>query len=166
MLRRDRDLEGRKHDVWIRRSLLALVGVVPVLALFNLFGQRPDTLKASRAPASLTITAPAGLRGGLLYEARFHIVAHRELKNAILVLDPGWAEGMQMNTIEPSPVNEASKNGKLEFTLGHIAAGNSFTLFMQFQVDPTTVGRHTANTELWDGKSRILTVPRSITIYP
>ena len=71
-----------------------------------------------------------------------------------------------MNTIEPSPVNEASKNGKLEFTLGHIAAGNSFTLFMQFQVDPTTVGRQIANTELWDGKSRILTIPRSITIYP
>jgi hypothetical protein len=101
VLRRDRELEGRENDVWVRRSLLTLVGVVPVLALFNLFGQQPDTLKASRAPASLTITAPARLRGGLLYQARFHIVAHRELKNAILVLDPGWVEGMQVNTIAP-----------------------------------------------------------------
>ena len=166
VLRSDRDLEGRRNDVWIRRSLLALVGVVPLLALLNLFGQHPETLKASTPTASLSVFAPSSVRGGLLFEARFHVVAHRELKNAILILDSGWLEGMQVNTIEPSPVNEASKDGKLEFTLGHIPAGHSFILFIQFQVDPTNVGHRTAGAELWDGNSRLLHIPRAVTVYP
>ena len=166
VLRSDRDLAGRRNDVWIRRSLLALVGVVPLLALLNLFGQHPETLKASTPTASLSVFAPSSVRGGLLFEARFHIVAHRELKNAILILDSGWLEGMQVNTIEPSPVNEASKDGKLEFTLGHIPAGHSFILFIQFQVDPTNVGHRTAGAELWDGNSRLLHIPRAVTVYP
>jgi len=166
VLQRDRDLEGRKYDVWIRRSLLALVALVPVLALFNLFGQRADTLKASTPTASLSVSVPSRLRGGLLYQARFHITAHRDLKNATLVLDPGWVEEMQVNTIEPSPVNEASKNGKLELTLGHIASGHSYVLFMEFQVNPTNVGHRGAGVELWDGNSKLAHIPRAVTVYP
>src|SRR5919199_6326667 len=33
VLSRDRDLQGRDNDVWIRRGLMALVAVVPILAL-------------------------------------------------------------------------------------------------------------------------------------
>jgi hypothetical protein len=44
------------------------------------------------------------------------------------VLSTGWAEGMSMNTIEPSPTGEASDNGSLEFTLGRIPANKSFIL--------------------------------------
>jgi uncharacterized membrane protein YcaP (DUF421 family) len=43
VLKRDRDLEGRQLDIWIRRGLMGLVAAVPLLALFNVFGQRPDT---------------------------------------------------------------------------------------------------------------------------
>jgi len=38
VLRRDRDLAGRRHEIWVRRGFLALFAVVPVLALFNVFG--------------------------------------------------------------------------------------------------------------------------------
>ena len=41
VLRRHRDLEGRHKDVWVRRSLLTLVALIPILGLFNVFGQRP-----------------------------------------------------------------------------------------------------------------------------
>ena len=34
VLKRDRDLEGRRNDIWIRRGLMALVAAVPVVALF------------------------------------------------------------------------------------------------------------------------------------
>jgi hypothetical protein len=167
VLRRHRDLAGRRHQVWWRRGLLALVGVIPLLALFNVFGQRPGTTTVATSAARLQIYAPTRVRGGLLYEARFRITARRDLKKALLVLDPGWAESIQMNTIEPSPGSEASRDGQLSFSLGHIAAGKSFVLFMQFQVNPTNVAWHRPqNVELFDGGTHLLTVKRSVTVFP
>jgi hypothetical protein len=163
---RDRDLRGRDKDVWIRRLLMALIVVIPVLALFNLFGQRPSTSKASVSAATLSVYAPTRLRGGLLWEARFHITAHQALKNAILVLDPGWAEGMSINTIEPSPTNEASHNGKLEFTLGHVPENESYILFMQFQTNPTNVGHRSRSTTLYDGNTELASIHQKVTVFP
>jgi len=145
---------------------MALIAALPLLALFNLFGQRPQTSKASVSAATLSVYAPTRLRGGLLWEGRIHITAHREIKQAILVLGTGWAEGMSMNTIEPSPVGEASDNGKLEFTLGHIPQNKSFILFMQFQVNPTNVGRRPRTTDLYDGKTKLASVKQTVTIFP
>jgi hypothetical protein len=167
VLKRDRDLEGRRNDIWVRRALFGLVVAVPVLALFNVFGQRPDTHTLVGPAASLKIYAPGVLRGGLLYEARFHITARQDLKDAYLVLGPGWAEGMSINTIEPSPVSEASNSGRLSLELGHIGAGKSFILFMQFQVNPTNVAFGRKQTVwLTDGKTRLLTFSRDLTIFP
>ena len=166
VLSRDRDLKGREKEVWVRRGLLGLVAVVPVLALFNLFGQRPETSKASVPAATLSVYAPTRLRGGLLWEARFHINAHRDVKKAILVLGTGWAEGMSINTIEPSPTSEASDNGKLAFTLGHIPQNQSFILFMQFQVNPTNVGHRSRTVELYDGTTKLATVNQKVTVFP
>jgi hypothetical protein len=165
-LARDRDLRGRGRGVWIRRGLLTLIGVVPVLALFNVFGQRPHTDKASNSAATLSVYAPTRLRGGLLWEGRIHIRAHQDIKKAILVLGTGWAEGMSMNTIEPSPVGEASDNGKLEFTLGHIRPNKSFILFMQFQVNPTNVGSRPRTTDLYDGNTKLASIRQTVTIFP
>jgi hypothetical protein len=166
VLKRDRDLEGRRKEVWARRTIMGLIAAVPVVALFNVFGQRPQTSIAKTPAASLKLYAPARLRSGVLYSARFHVFARRELKDARLVLSPGWAEAMQINTIEPSPVGEASENGRLSFDLGHIPAGKSFLLFMAFQVNPTNVGRRAANVELDDGNERILTVHHKVSIWP
>ena len=166
VLSRDRDLRGRDKDLWIRRTLMALVAVIPILALFNLFGQRPTTAKANVPAATLSVDAPTRLRGGLLWQARFHIRAHRDLKKAILVLGTGWAEGMSINTIEPSPVGEASDNGKLELTLGHIPENQSYILFMQFQVNPTTVGHRSRPTTLYDSETKLAALHQQVTIFP
>jgi hypothetical protein len=166
VLSRDRDLRGRDKDVWIRRALLTLVAAIPVLALFNLFGQRPTTSKAGAPAATLSLYAPTRLRGGLLWQARFHITAHQDVKKAILVLGTGWAEGMSINTIEPSPSSEASDNGKLELTLGHIQKDKSFILYMQFQVNPTNVGHRSRSVALYDGNTKLATINQKVTVFP
>jgi len=167
VLERHRDLEGRHRHVWFRRGLLALVALIPVLGLFNVFGQRPGRATLATSAARLQLYAPTRARGGLLFEARFHITARRDLKKAILVLDPGWAEGMSINTIEPGPSGEASRDGQLELTLGHIPQGQTFLLFMQFQVNPTNVAWHRPqNVELFDGGTHLLTLKHSLTVYP
>jgi hypothetical protein len=166
VLRRHRDLVGREHHIWIRRTLLTLLALFLVAALANLFGQRPTTAKATTSTATIAVYAPARLRSGLYYEARFHIFARQEIKNAVLVLGSGWIEGITLNTIEPSPVGEASDNGRLELTLGHIPARQSYLLFVQSQVNPTTVSRRSQDAWLYDGKTLLAKLDRKVTIFP
>ena len=166
VVNRHRDLKGRAQYIWLRRGLVALVALVPLLALFNVFGQRPTTSKAAVSAATMSVYAPTRVRGGLIYEARFHITAHQEIKNAVLVLGTGWLEGMTVNTIEPSPVGEASQNGKLALTLGHVPVNQSHILFMQFQVNPTNVGHRPRTVELFDGETKLAQVNQEVTVYP
>jgi hypothetical protein len=166
-LKRHRDLGGRLKAPWPRRVILSLIGVASLLGLLNVFGQRPATLAADVPAAKLTVYAPTDIRGGDFMEARFHITAKQDIKKAILKLDPGWAEGMSINTIEPSPVGEASDDGRLSFQLGHIAAGTSFILFMQFQVNPTNLAwRRPQNVDLLDGGRVLAHIHRTITVFP
>ncbi len=166
VLERDRDLSGRRHQIWVRRALFALLVAVPALALANVFGQRPASATRSAGAATLTLYAPARVRSGLLYEARFKIAARRDLDHAALVLHPGWLEGMTVNTIEPSAEAETSEDGRLRLDLGKIEAGRTFLLFMQFQVNPTNVGRRSQRVELRDGDASLLSLGRTITVLP
>ena len=59
VLKRHRDLDRRRREAWVRRALLVLIGLVPLLALFNLFGQRPQLSSAASLPASLSSTRRA-----------------------------------------------------------------------------------------------------------
>ena len=167
VLKRNRDLEGLRRAPWPRRAIVALIAIFALLGLLDVFGQRPGTSSAASTAATLDLYAPSHLRGGLLFSARFHVVATQEIKNAILILDPGWLESMAVNTIEPSPLGEASADGRLTLQLGHIPKGSSHVLFMQFQVNPTNVawGRR-ADIELTDGSTPLLHISHHFTIYP
>jgi len=164
-LRRNRDQVGRR-EVPIRRTLVAILSLFLVAGLLNVFGQRPQTSQAAASAASLKLYAPSRVRSGLIYEARFTIDAHEDLKNAMLELAPGWIEGTTINTIEPGPIGEASRNGKLLFTLGHIRAGTTYIFFMQLQVNPTNVGRRSQDVALYDGGRLLTRIDRTITIFP
>lgn len=167
VLKRHRDLEGLRKHSWPRHLILALIAAFSVLALVGIFGQRPSTSTASAAPARLELYAPSHLRGGLLFSARFRIDAARDVKDATLVLDSGWIEGMAVNTIEPSPLNEGSTDGRLTLELGHIPAGQSYVLWMQFQVNPTNLAWHRpAGVTLLDGSRTLLHIDRSVTVFP
>jgi hypothetical protein len=165
-LERDRDLRGRHWHIWVRRGLVTLLTLFIVAGLLNLFGQRPSGTTASAGGATLHVYSPTRVRGGLMWESRFTITAERELKDARLVLSQGWLEGMTINTIEPSPVGEASRNGSLELDLGHVPAGQHYVLYMQFQVNPTNVGRRSIDSQLLDGDRVLLSIHRTITIFP
>jgi hypothetical protein len=165
-LPRHRDLRGREWHPWARRALLALVGLFVLAGLLGVFGQRPSGTVAESAVAKLKLTSPTSVRGGLMWEARFTIEARRDLADARLVLSEGWLEGMTLNTLEPSPVGEASRDGSLSLDLGHIPAGDRYALFLQFQVNPTTVGRRANDVELFDGERRLLSLDRTMTVFP
>ena len=164
-LKVNRDREG-KRDVLARRIMVAALTLVLALGLLNLFGQRPSTSTAAAAPATLEVYAPERVRGGLFYEARFTIQAQDQVDEATLVLDPGWAEGITINTVEPAPVGEASRDGQLVFELGRIPAGEKYVFYLQLQVNPTNVGHRSQDVRLYDGNTLLATIDRTITVFP
>ena len=166
VLKRHRDLDGRGWHIWLQRALiLVFVGFV-IAALANVFGQVPTTIHATTSAARIELYAPDSVRGGLLYETRVRIHAYREIKQGMLVLDGGWLEGYTLNSLEPSPLGEATHDGKLVFTIGHIGAGQTYTLYMEFQVNATNVGIHHQGIVLLDGQQRLAELHRTVTTFP
>jgi hypothetical protein len=159
-------MHGRERHPWYRRGLFALICVIPVLALLNLFGQHPSDSAASGADATLKLSAPTTLRGGLLFQARFEVTANRDLEHPQLVLGPGWFEELTENSIAPDPVEQSSSNGRVVLSYGPLHAGQKLTVWVDYQVNPVNVGRRTANVALTDGPRPIAQIHRTVTFLP
>lgn len=165
-LERNRDLQGRPGHAWYRRALLGLVAVLPVLALLNVFGQRPTVSSAHAVAADLQVTAPARLRSGLIFQVRVQVTAHADIAMPQLAFDRGWWESMSVNSIEPNPSNESTQNGSVVLSFNKLRAGQSLIVWIYFQVNPTNVGNRRENVALGDGSTPIVAVHRSLTIFP
>lgn len=167
-LTRHRDWEGRRLEHWLPNTLLVLVAILPLLALFNVFGQRPDVKKVANpnGVATLELSAPTKVRSGLLFQARFDIRANKDIRDAVLVLDSGWLESMTLNSAEPGPAEETSRNGGIAFDLGEIPQGKLWRQYLQFQVNPVNAGSQSQGVTLYDGNVPLLRLNRNVKIWP
>ena len=106
------------------------------------------------------------MRGGLFFQSRVEIRARRAIAHPRLVLDEGWVEGMQFNSIEPAPVSEASRDGRVVLSYDGIDAGERLVVWMQFEVNPTNVGHRSYGLELDDAETQVAAVHRWMTVFP
>jgi Mn2+/Fe2+ NRAMP family transporter len=166
VLERSRDLTGRSHHPYYRRLLLALIAVLPVLALLGVFGQKPSTISTNAGTASLSVTAPSRLRSGLIFQVKVKVMAHRQIKKPEIVFDEGWWESMSVNSIEPEPSEASSKDGRVVLSYGKLEPGESLTSWIYFQVNPTNVGKRREDVEVDDGETPLVGVHHSLTIFP
>lgn len=163
---RHRDPERRDVELWVRRAGIVLLVALLCVALAGVFGQSGETLRAAGAAATLRLDAPRALRSGLMYQARITIEAHRALERPLVVLESGWLDGMTVNSLEPAPVDETERNGFLALGYDALAAGDSLTVYVELQANPTTVGDRTQTTLLEDGGRVLARIDRSITVFP
>jgi hypothetical protein len=165
-LRHHRDLEGREKRPRVRQVLIGLLATFIALGALNLFGQRPSTATGATDGVELEVYSPTRVRSGLYFMSRFTIRAVEEIENATLVLDPGWLEGMTLNTLEPAPVAEANRDGRLVLELGRVPAGTEHVFFLHFQVNPTNVGHRPQDVDLLDGERLLVHLDRTVTVFP
>jgi hypothetical protein len=165
-LARVRDLEGRRAHPWIRRAVLVLLAVPVVLGLTGALGQETVTRSAASPQAQLALDAPSALRGGLLWRARITVRARHTIRFPRLILAPGYADGMQINTIEPAPASEAGRGPRLVLSYDELRAGDDLVVYLQFQTDPTTGGRQDATVALDDATKPLARVEHTITVFP
>ena len=165
-LARARDLRGRAPAPWIRRALLALIAVPVVLGAAGALGQETVTRSAASPRGQLVLIAPKVLRGGLLWHARITVRAQSAIRFPRLILGSGFVDGMQANTIEPSPASESSRGPDLVLSYDKLAAGDELVVDLQFQTDPTTTGEQDAAVELDDATQPVARVAHTITVLP
>jgi hypothetical protein len=154
------------RGLWGRRAVMTALAAVALLALLDVFGQRTSRSVAAGDAATLTVRAPATLRGGLLYQSRVEIVARRAIDHPRLVLADGWFEGMQVSSITPDPDGQTTRGSDVVLSFPALSAGERTTIRMQFQVDPTSVGRRSYDLELDDAETPLARVDRTLTILP
>lgn len=165
-LERMRDLRGRALHPWIRGVLLALLGVPVLLALTGAIGQPTRTQTSAGAGARVRLEAADVLRGGLLWRAKIAVRASRTIRYPRLVLGPGFVEGMQLNTVEPSPASEASRGQRVVLSYAELQAGDELVVYLQLQVNPTTVGDQDTTVELDDATTALARVAHTTTVLP
>jgi hypothetical protein len=165
-LERARDLKDRGHQPWVRRAVLALIAVPVALALAGALGQETVTRSAASPRAQLELDAPAVLRGGLMWRARITVRARDTIDFPRLVLSRGYVNGMQVNTIEPSPAGESSRGPDLVLSYDKLDAGDELVVYLQFQVDPTTTGRQDADVELDDETRPLARIAHTVRVLP
>jgi hypothetical protein len=163
---RHTELRGRAHHPWVRRSFLGLLLAIAIAALANLVGQASTTTSASRPDATFSVRAPERLRGGLMFQARFTVVAHRAIDAPKLVLSPGWLDGFTLNTIEPGASQEGSRNGDLTLSYNSLTPGERLVVWMEFQVNPTNATHRRQHATLYDGGTPLAQINRTVTVFP
>jgi hypothetical protein len=160
------DLEGRARHPVVRGVLLSCIAALPALALLGFFGQQPSTTTASAPAATLSLSAPDALRGGLIYQVTITVTARGRLDDPRLVLSSGWFDGTTMNTVTPDPVSEAQREGGVALAYGSLLARQKLQVRMQFQVNPTDVAHRNLRVALFDGTRPVTTIRHTMRIWP
>jgi hypothetical protein len=163
---RHQDLKGRNRHVWWRRGALVVVAAIPVLGLLDVFGQRAEPDTYQNGAASLLINSPAHVRGGLIFTTEIAITPRQPLHDARLYLDNGWFQSMSLNGVSPQPSSQNAEGRWQIWDYGPIRAGATFQVWISWQTNPTNLGRHAQNVELYDGGSQLMTVQRTLTVFP
>jgi hypothetical protein len=157
---------GHPVERWARWIVFAALVCLSAAGLANVFGQRPGTASAAAPAASLSVRAPNALRGGILFQARIEVDAREPLRKPTVWLDKGWLDNLTLNTVQPEPATSKSEDAGVALEFDPLPAGRRLTLYLQFQVNPTTVGRRAQDVVLQDGSRTIARVDRTVTVFP
>jgi hypothetical protein len=168
-LARHRDLEGR-HWVWASRSrrvITALLVLFVVLAAGNAFGQRPSSHTSVSPAATLTVSTPAHLRGGLIFQTRVDVTAHQNIAAPTVALSGGWFDGLTLNSVQPGPAKQVSAGQGATFTYPPLAAGRTMTVWFEWSVNPTNLAwERPTVTQLTDGGRTLVAQHSTVTVFP
>jgi hypothetical protein len=151
---------------WARWICVVVLAALPVLALLNVFGQRPTTSRASSPVADVSVSSPAHLRSGLQASTRVEVVAHRTIGHLALAFSQGWWDGIGVNSIEPQPSTQTTSGGQIVLDMGPLPAGQTMTTWINFTVNPTAAGSRNDDLTVLDGSHTLVRLHRTVTIFP
>jgi hypothetical protein len=166
LLDRQRHLDREHHSAIPRRVGLSILAVICLLALLGLYGQRSTLTRVDASAASLTVDSPEHLRGGLVFTSQITVIAHQKVGDAQVQLSSDWFRGMTFNGVVPQPNSMSSSGDTVTLDYGPLEAGQSMPFWISWQTNPTTLGARGEKVSVSDGSSELVSVQRSLLLFP
>ena len=142
---------GKELGLWTRRAIVAVLVGVAALAVWGVFGQRDRESTATGNGVTMTVSAPDVVRGGLVLPGDDRHHGDGGVEHPRLVLDDGWVEGLQVNSIEPARgVRDLARRAGRALLRRARSPVTGCKVWLQFQVDPTNPGARSHGLELDD----------------
>jgi hypothetical protein len=162
------DEHARPLGGWRRHASplsLGVFGVVVLLALSGMLGHE-RTWDARGGGSALTVHMPEVIRNGEFFEMRLTIESDEPIAELAIGIDQAIWEDMTVNTMIPSPADEASEDGEFRFTFAELAAGRPFLLKVDAQVNPDILGGNEGLITVYDGEEPLAQVQVEIGVLP
>jgi len=154
----------RHHLAW---GALGLLGALLAVALTGVLGGQPNpTLRADGDRAELTVNAPGVLRSGEFFEMRFRVRAKEAIEKPVLALSHSYLRDLTLNTFKPSPVAESSDGTFYRLEFDALAAGGSFEVMIDGQVNPDLFGGTSGSIMLLDDRTPVAGMPLALEVRP
>ena len=156
-------LEGwRQHA-----SPLSLVvfGTVVLLALAGVLGHE-RTWATQGETVNLEVHMPEVIRNGEFFEMRVTVRADQPIEQLVVAIDQAVWEDVTVNTMVPAATEEANEDGVFRFTFAELAAGSTFLLKIDGQVNPDLVGANAGTVSVLDGEAELAAVDVTMEVRP
>ena len=155
---------SNRHASWWRLGILALILGI---ALSGLLGGAPaPTQRAASAGASLAVTTSDRLRNGTFFETQISALAKRPIADPVIAVPAGLWRDLTVNTMVPSPAEEAFVDGEYRFHFGSLDAGERLEFKIDGQVNPARWGGSGGRIRLLDGETEVVALPVTLKVIP
>ena len=161
------DVQDAPRDLWPRRAMMGVFTAVAALALWGFIGQRDSRSVAEANGVQMVLEAPETVRGGLYFQSTIDITTEAAIESPRLVLDEGWFEGMQVNSIEPAAESEVGRDGRVVLTYPALEPRRPAQALAPVPGRPDEPGPPVATTiELDDETRPLVRIDRELTVLP
>jgi hypothetical protein len=159
---------AREVSGWRRHASplsLLVLGAVVALALAGVLGHE-RVWQASANGARLSVHMPETIRNGEFLEIRITVDADADIGDLAIGIGAALWEDTTVNTMVPAPTEESSEDGEFRFTFGHLAAGTSFLLKVDAQINPDILGGNGGTVTVYDGTEVLVSTDIDMMVLP
>ncbi|WP_324741705.1 hypothetical protein U8326_00510 [Tsuneonella sp. CC-YZS046] len=149
---------------WLSLSIPAALLILAMAGLFG--GGRSARLTADAPSAHVTLAMPTTLRSGVFFETDVDVLARRDIEDLTIALTAELWRDMTINTTLPEAGEQDYREGQFRFRYGPVEAGSRIRIKFDGQVNPPLIGTNRGEVAVFDGQSRLATIPVAIKVLP
>lgn len=158
----------REPRPWRRHASplsLVVLGAIVILAIAGILGHEREW-SATGSGTSLSIHMPETIRNGEFLEMRITVEPDAAISQLAIGIDQALWEDITVNTMIPAATEESSEDGEYRFTFGELAAGTSFLMKVDAQINPDIVGGNAGTVTVYEGGDRLVEVEVRMQVLP